>query len=183
VSKYISDEAKPQLDKLWVRDSLHWSFSPGDKEKGDLPIWSKRCALFEAHLSYQGRTEELGANTAADYYDIAILIGKEYGSESLYTSRSFSASSAEVAKKRADEVVEEFIMAAIRNWLGFDFKLTKPADEVRFKQLTSGVDGKVFGLDEEGKVHQLAGNSWRALSMNKAEDDISKRAAKNAENL
>lgn len=177
----LCNEAKPHFEKLWVRNTLHWSYSPGDKEKGDLPVWSKRCTLFEAHLSYQG--ELISGESTEHFFDIALLIGKEYGSEALYTSRKFPAASADVARKRADEVIEEFLLAAVRNWMGFDFRLTKPADELRFKQITAGVDGKVFGLDDEGQVHQLNGNAWRALSMNKAEDDISKRAAKNAENL
>lgn len=150
-------EARATFNKLWERKNFTWQYEKiEDNELDSIEHWTKECDLFKVYVSHYGD----------NVFDVAVHIGYDFGAGDMFSSDKLT-SDAETMRRKADEIIQELIKSAIRSWMGFDLDLTRPPDEIRLKQITGSVDGRLFGLDENGIVYTNQGHTWKQLSMTK----------------
>jgi hypothetical protein len=149
VLKNMVTQARNSFSEVWKKD-LTWSYTPSNK--GDPEHWTMKCAVFEVFVTHYGD----------NLFDVAVLWGQD--SDEIFASEKIK-SDLDTMKGHAREVAQQFLQVGMLNWFGFDLTLTRPVDEIRFKQISTGVDGKVFGLAEEGTVFRLDGSTWKPLTM------------------
>jgi hypothetical protein len=151
--KNMLAQARNSFSEIWKKDPA-WSYTPASNE--DSEYWTKKCTVFEVFVTHYGD----------NLFDVAVLCLWGQDSDEVFASEKIK-SDLETMKSYATEVAQEFLKVGFLNWTGIDLTFTRPTDEIRFKQITAGVDGKLFGLDGDGTVHKLENGRWSALSMKK----------------
>jgi hypothetical protein len=151
VLKNMITQARNSFSDIWKKDFI-WKYNPAGPERGDPEHWTMGCEVFTVHVTHYGN----------NLFDVAVLWG--HNSDQVFESEKIK-SDLETMKGYASEVAQQFLQVGMLNWFGFDLTLTRPVDEIRFKQITAGVDGRLFGLAEEGTVFRFDNGQWAPMLM------------------
>ena len=144
--------SKQFLESLWKGLREDW-----EKTQYDDNTLKKACAVFNAFL----------AQTQPGVWDMTIndKDGEVLGLFPLCGTKD------EVCKM-ADALIGEFLEEGFKHVHGWGFDTTRPANEIRFKQIT-GINPDLVGLTEDGIVYVRRRDQWAPLNM--LRDDPKKR--------
>lgn len=127
-----------------------------EKESDGFFIWRKKFPLFDAFV------EEFEPKR----FVFSLETGHHIG---LYEQLLDTTSSLH-ALDMANQLIYEFVAVGAETLGGFSLALDRPADEIRFIQITSS-GGDLFGIDQFGIVYRRQQDLWVQCRMKRAIPD------------